>query len=365
MLRMLWTGEYNEEWEHRFQEQFEITRAGMNCAKHMFTDVYTDSKEDEEALCGLLKEKDIYLVGYDRVTRSLLDRCPDLKLILCVRDGPEENIDIQACTEKGIPVIFSGGRCAHAVAEFNILLMLLMARPILPIMEIIQQQGWTKENHEHLNDIDSFATELYGKKLHIIGMGRNGIMLAKKAAGLGMKVLGSDPYADPQRMKALGVQLVEMEEGLKEADYVTLLARVTEETMRMFARDQIELMKPSACLINTGRAKLAVTEDIFDALQRRRIRMVAMDIFDVEPLGRGEVRAYDFKTDQLIVTPHIAGYTQERIPHEYELLSESLEKYFRGDKEINVKNPEVFQTQAYQQRGAQLCGMESAVKEHV
>ena len=350
---MLWTGEYDEFWGDYFNKNFDVTRAGMNLAKKMFTNVFTDSKEDEDKLSELLKDKEIYLVGYDKVTKSLLDKCPDLKLILCVRDGPEESIDIGACTEKGIPVIFSGGRCAQGVAEYNMLLMLLMARPLLPIYSIIEKEGWNELNHQYLTDIDETSTELLGKTLGIVGLGRNGITLAKKAVAFGMDVIGYDPYVDKERAEKLGVKLDSLDNVLSISDYVTLLARVTPQTTGMISINELRKMKPSAALINTGRSRLTVQEDVFKALNDNVIRMAAIDVFDEEPLKK-DSHAYCVDRNKLIITPHIAGYTRERVPHEYELLMNSLDKYYAGDKNITIKNPEVFSSPKFKDKGGKL-----------
>ena len=126
-LKMLWTGEYNDYWEHVFEETFDMVKAGRafpeaDGATHRMT---------EDELIPMLQGKDVFIDGYDRVTERVIRECADLKLILSIRDGPEESVDIDACTKAGLPVLFPGGRCIRSVAELTAALILMCAKPIL------------------------------------------------------------------------------------------------------------------------------------------------------------------------------------------------------------------------------------------
>ena len=181
MLKALCTAEFDPKWAEKAGELVRFQRVGFSL------DLNPASRMDEKRIAASLQGYDIFFCGYEKVTRQVLEACPELKLILSVRDGPEENIDVAACTQMGIPVLFSGGRCERSVPEFTLLAMLLMAKPALRSAQVIRAEGWTKENDLCLRRICEASTELAGKTLGIVGLGRNGRGVAKRAAGLDRK----------------------------------------------------------------------------------------------------------------------------------------------------------------------------------
>ena len=193
---MVWTGEYNQEWFEKFSQEYNVYRTGFGITGNI------KDRMDEEKLIEELQGAEIFLVGYDKVTQPVLHDCPDLKMILSVRDGPEENIDLAACTELGIPVISSAGRCAVSVAEYTFLLMLLLARPVLQLERTIRTEKWTKSNSAYVRSMyaDGGATELHGKTLGMLGFGRNAKILASLAHAFGMNMIAYDPYVSESAM---------------------------------------------------------------------------------------------------------------------------------------------------------------------
>lgn len=345
-LKALWTGEYNAEWEKLFNERFDVTRASVNVGA-----VYPTGLLRGEKLIEALQGVEVFINGYDPVDEEILKACPDLKMIMSVRDGPEENINIQACTDNGVPVLFAGGRCVHSVAELNLTFMFALACRLVTLTNRVRNEGWTTTNCSK----DLFAqTELFNKTLSIIGLGRNGKELAKMANGIGMHVVAFDPYVSEEVAKELNVKLLPLDEAMAAGDYVTLLARVTPETTGMIGAAQIAKMKKTAYLINTGRAKLADEEAIFDALENDTIAGAALDVFTKEPLP-ADSRAYKIPPEKLLITPHAAGISVERVPHQYEYLMESYDKFLKGDtKDIRLYNPKVFDSSEFANRGGKL-----------
>lgn len=346
MLKMLWTAENNKEWGEYYETHYDLIRGGANFA----SGIDAGLKGDE--LVEKLKGCELFVCGYDRVTKEVLENCPDLKVVMSVRDGPEENIDIETCTNLGIPVLFSGGRCLHAVAELSLALMFNLARPIIRTQTKIRNKDWKKIEFSFLKG----SSELYRKTVSIIGYGRNGRELAKLCNGIGMNVVAYDPYVKPEDAAKENVKLLSLEDCLKEGDYVVLLARVTPETMNMIGKEQLALMKPTACLINTGRAKLTDEDAIIEALENGTIRAAAIDVYKTEPINDDNPYFRITDPDKLIMTPHIAGITDERDAHQYELLEAHLQNFFKGNKNITIKNPEVFDTEAFKNRGGLLFG---------
>ena len=348
-MKALWTGEYNAEWEKIFGERFDVTRASVNVGA-----VYPDGLLRNEKLIEALNGVEVFINGYDPVDENIIKACPDLKVIMSVRDGPEENIDIEACTNAGIPVLFAGGRCVHSVAELNLTLMFAMACRLVTLTNRVRNEGWTSTNCSK----DLFAqTELFNKTLSIIGLGRNGKELAKMANGIGMHVVAYDPYVSQEQANELGIgniTMMSLDDAMAAGDYVTLLARVTPETTGMIGAAQIAKMKKTAYLINTGRARLADEDAIFDALENDTIAGAALDVFSKEPLPK-DSRAYNIPAEKLLLTPHAAGISVERVPHQYEYLMESYDKFLNGDlKDIRLYNKKVLESANFDNRGGKL-----------
>ncbi len=353
-IRMLFTGDYEEEWHRRFEEFFEIERAGYG-----LSEVAVMSVMEEGDLIAALQGKEVLLDGYDRITENVLSHCPDLKLIMSVRDGPEENIDIEACTRYGIPVISSAGRCAVSVSEFTMLLMLLLARPMYPVMEKMRNEGWTKENNSDMRLMHATrSTELFNKTLGIIGFGRNARKLAPLAKAFNMTVNAYDPYVSKEAMLEYGVGKCELDELVRTADYVVVLARLTKDTEGILSRELIYSMKPTASIINTSRGRLVDNDAIIDALKENVIRSAALDVYEHEPTGAlDENRIYDIPSSKLLLTPHAAGNTLERPWHQYDLLYGQIVGYFKGKIPEGIKNRGVFDEPEFENRGKKFFGI--------
>ena len=351
MIKMLWTGDYDAGWEQKFSECVEVKRAGFNV--HGRVNDYLD----EDALIEELKGCDVFFDAYDKITERVVAESPDLKLILTVRDGPEESIDLPACKKLGVPVLNSAGRCTISVAEFNFNLMINMARPVFQLTRKIRNEGWTKENGQALrNIVTAGSTELYGKTLGIAGLGRNGRQLAKYAQAFHMNVIAYDPFLDPEALAKEGITLMGLDDLCREADYISVLARVTPENHNLIDYEQFALMKPNCGFINTGRAALVRTEALLDALKNDKIRMAAVDVFPSESLPLGDPY-YEIPEEKLILTNHTAGFSKERITHQYEIGLDNLTKFLEGTKIQNNCTRGVEDTEAYAQRGGKLYGI--------
>lgn len=353
-IKILCTGDYEQEWFSKFEDFFDIERKGFSLGDGSVMIVLKDQE-----LIESLQGKEICIIGYDPVTADIIKKSADVKLILSVRDGPEENIDLAACTAAGIPVISSAGRCATSVAEFTFLMMLLLARPMVPVIEKIRSEGWTRENSGELRSMYAHkSTELYNKSLGIIGFGRNAKSLSVLADAFGMHVNAYDPYVSEEAMEEFGVKKMGLRQVVKTADYIIVLARLTEETEGILSRELIFSMKPTASIINTGRAKLVDGDAILDALEQNKIRSAALDVHSPEPLGAlGENRIYNIPEDRLIITSHAAGVTEERSWHQYQLLYKQLKEYFEGIIPDGCVNKSVFHTPQFKERGGKYFGI--------
>lgn len=357
-LKMLWTGEYHEYWDRFFEEHFEVLKAGRAFAE---ADAATHRMTEDE-LVPLLEDKDIFLDGYDRVTESVIRRCTHVKMIMSIRDGPEESVDIEACTRYGVPVLFPGGRCMRSVAELTVALILMCAKPIVHQINKIRNEGYNAKNKKEFAALNHEYFEVHGKTLGMVGLGRNGRQIVKYMSAMGMKAVAYDPYCSDEAAEQLDVALMPLDEVLRQADYVVLAARVTPETRRMIGAREFDLMKPTACFINTARSELVDIDAFVDALKTDRIRRAATDVFEKDPVTKVDLPLDDsnpffaISPDKLIMTPHMAGMSVERSYTAYELLWPSYENFLKGSKELTIKNPEVFDSTEFPKRGGRLFG---------
>lgn len=351
-LKMLWTGEFNQQGYDEFSEYFDIQLAGMGVKGAQVFDKRLSGNDLVQALAGV----DVYLCGYEDVTKEVIKNCPDLKLILSVRDGPEENIDLKACEECGIPVLSSAGRCAVSVAELTFALMLNLARPIIKLNNYIYDGKWTKENANEVRGMYSDdSIELFGKTVGIVGLGRNGYRVAQFCKPFHTKLIAYDPFVDKGKMKAEGIEMVDLDTLMSTSDFVVTLARVTPETKGMISRDKISMMKKSAVLINTGRGALIDNDALLDAIENDQIRGAALDAHITEPLGKDH-RALHIDKDKLILTPHMAGKTVERDWHQCQLLLAQYRDYRKGRIQRFPLTPGVMEVEGFALHGGALMG---------
>ena len=348
MLRLLCTAEFDDGWTEKFRKLVDMDRVGFSLDKD------PKKRMGKEQITKALKGYDIHISGYEKLSEEVLYQCPDLKLILSVRDGPEENIDIQACTRLGIPVLFSSGRCERSVPEFTFLAMMMMAKPVLSATHVFRTEKWTEKNDLRLRRINESSTELSGKTVGIVGLGRNGMGLAARCRAFQMHVVGYDPYVDKKRSDALQIELTALETLFSVSDYIVLMARVTDETRHMIDRKLLGMMKQDACLVNTARAALVDSQALEDALKEGRIR-AALDVFDQEPLPEDSA-LYTIPRERLLLTPHLAGVSEERIVYQSEKLYQALALYLGGQLPPNIANTEVFDRAVFRDRGGILYG---------
>jgi len=345
-MKMLWTAELMESWCEKFSDEgFEINFAsGAPIGK-------SSIRLAEDEFIEKMQDIDVIMLGYDKLTRNVIENSPKLKLVICIKDGPEEAVDIQACTQKGIPIISAGGRCIKSVAEYNMLLILALARPIITINNKMRNEKWTNENKAAFRDIvEQNSIEIGRRSVGIIGIGRNGFQLAKFANGFGMKIYAFDPYANPELAKQENIELVTLDELLTKSDFVVMMARLTKDNEKMISTREFSLMKNSAYFINTARSKLVDTQSMIEALKNGTIKAAAIDVFDQEPLSVDDP-LYDIPEEKLIMTNHIAGFTQDRVNNQFELVYEHYQNYKKGIVPRTLAKKEVFEAKEFKDRG--------------
>ena len=301
--------------------------------------IYTDPGEFIEKIRSC--DARCIVVEGDQVDGDIIDAC-GLELIASCRGNPV-NIDIDAATERGVPVLFTPARNADAVADLTVALMLAQARHLTRADRLLRGGEFYIDTEDDLVELYRKFTgfELGGVVVGIIGLGQIGLQVARRLkGGFGSRLLACDPYAADERFAEAGAEKVELDELLRKADIVTLHVAATPETERMIGPREIELMKPSALFINTSRAFCTDENALYQALKSGRIAGAGLDVFDSEPV---ESDNRFLSLDNVTVTPHIAGVTVDGIKNQSKSVADDIVRFLRGERPRHIKNPEVLE----------------------
>jgi len=270
----------------------------------------------------------------DRIDEDLMDTAgPQLKVIANYAVG-FDNIDVRAATHRGIVVTnTSSAEVDEAVAEHTWALILALARRIVEADESVRRgafRGW---------EPDIFlGTNVRGKTLGIIGLGKIGTYVARRAKGYNMTVLYNKHSPDPEAEKELGVKFASLDDLLATSDVVTLHVSLTEETRHMINPVTLSKMKKGAFLINTSRGSVVEEKALVEALRRGDLAGAALDVFETEPNVHPELIAMP----NVITTPHIASATYEARYKMSEQVVTAVLDVFAGKKPQNLVNEEVW-----------------------
>jgi D-3-phosphoglycerate dehydrogenase len=229
---------------------------------------------------------------------ALMSHAPKLRVIGRAGVGVD-NIDSTAATRRGIVVMNTPGANSVAVAELAIGLMLTMARKIPAANGSMHAGKWEKKILQ--------GTELRAKTLGILGLGRIGLEVARRAKGFGMEIIGSDPFASAAVARENGIKLVTQEELFAGSDYITLHVGLTPQTTGVINAKSLATMKKGVRIVNCARGELVVEAALVEALKSGQVAGAALDVFAVEPLKDSPYAVLD----NVILTPHIAGSTAE------------------------------------------------------
>jgi D-3-phosphoglycerate dehydrogenase len=229
---------------------------------------------------------------------KLLESAPKLRVIGRAGVGVD-NIDTDAATHRGIVVMNTPGANAVAVAELTLGLMISLARSIPRANATMHQGKWEKKSLQ--------GSELRAKTLGIVGLGRIGLEVARRAASFGMHLIGYDPFVAPVIARENNVALVPIDEILKSSDYLTLHVGLTTQTEGLINQTSIRIMKKGIRIINCARGELIVEQALAEAIKSGHVAGAALDVFHQEPLKDSPF----FGLDNVILSPHIAGATDE------------------------------------------------------
>lgn len=276
-----------------------ISPKGIELLKAEF-EVDVRDKLSAEELLNIIGDYDALMVrSASKVTKEVIERANKLKIIGRAGVGVD-NIDIPAATAKGIIVINSPGGNTIAATEHTMAMMLSMARNIPIANETMQQGEWNRKKY--------VGVELRNKTLGVIGMGRIGSGVAKRAMAFDMNVIAYDPYINEERAKSLGVTIGTLDDVITKSDFITVHMPLTPDTKGMISYNEMKRMKKGVRLVNCARGGIIVEEDLAKAVTEGLVAGAAIDVFTSEPIGKDHPLV---GVPNIVLTPHLGASTVE------------------------------------------------------
>ena len=284
------------------------------------------SEADTSALVG---DIDGFLCGDDLITRAVLAKAaPRLKVLSKYGIGVDK-IDVACCTEMGIPVLFTPGVNHTTVAEHAFLLMLALEKNLLFHADSTRAGGWKRQT----------GHELMGRTLGLVGLGRIGREVAKRARAFGMEVVAINRTWDEAFAAAHGIaRAADLGDLLGRSDVVSLHVSLAPETRNLLRADTIRLMKPDAIVVNCARGEVVNTADMADALRTGRLRGYATDVLDAEPPPADHPLT---RLPNCLVTPHVGSRTFESVQRQAMAAVTNLVAAMHGEAPLAQINPSV------------------------
>jgi phosphoglycerate dehydrogenase-like enzyme len=285
-----------------------IAQEGIDLLREELPEAHIDIQPDlgpEQLLARIGHYAALIVRSETQVTAPILAAAERLKIVGRAGVGVD-NIDIDAATRKGILVVNAPTGNIIAAAEHTIAMLMALARHIPSANSSMKAGKWEKSRF--------LGVEVRQKTLGIIGLGKVGKEVARRAQGLDMQVIAFDPYVSPERAGEFGVTMLSLEEVLQQADFVTLHTSLTsgpQGTRGLLGAHELRLLKPGARLINCARGGLIDEEALLDALNEKRLAGVALDVFSQEPVRDDEVLRQLLAHPLVIATPHLGGSTVE------------------------------------------------------
>jgi D-3-phosphoglycerate dehydrogenase len=298
-----------------------IAQEGVEILKKEGFEVVDLTEIPKDELVKHMDDLDAIIVrSATKVRKDIIDAAKNLKVIGRAGVGLD-NIDVEYAKSKGIKVINTPGATSISVAELTIGLILAVMRKIAYGDREMRNGAWPKKK---CNGI-----EMYGKTLGIIGMGRIGKEVAKRARAFGMKVVYYDIHGVNEAMeKEFGVKYRDLDSLILEADIITIHVPLAPETKHLINAERIERMKNGAIIINAARGGIVDEEALYDALKSGKLYGAALDVYENEPLKESRL----FELDNIVMTPHIGAQTKEGQIRAGVEVAEKIADALRSDK---------------------------------
>ena len=282
-----------------------FAQAGLTVLRDAGIEVVSQVGRPRDELTAALADADGLIVRSEtRVDRALLAAGPHLSVVARAGVGVDA-IDVDAATDAGIIVLNTPGANTIAATEQTFALMLSLARHTPSAVQRLREGVWDRK--------DLVGSELHGKTLGIVGLGRIGGNVATRAKAFGMSVLAHDPYISAARADTFDARLVDLDTLLRESDIVTLHVPLTPQTTGMIDAPKLRLLRPHAFLINCARGGVVAEQDLLDALDAGQLAGAAIDVVAKEPPPPGGTGALLHRHPKVVPTPHLGGSTFEAL----------------------------------------------------
>jgi glyoxylate reductase len=304
-----------------------LRAAGLDVDQH---DV--DEPPAREALLAHVAGKSAILsMLTERIDAELMDAAPGLRIVANLAVG-YDNVDVPAATERGIVVTNTPDVLTEATADLAWTLLMAAARRLLEGDRVVRSGEWGGWSPTQL-----LGRTVWGRTIGIVGMGKIGTAVARRARGFGMEVLYHNRSARPDAESELGARLVDLATLWSEADFVTLHAPLTDQTRHIVDAGALAQMRDHTVLVNTARGPLVDEVALVTALRERRIAAAGLDVFEREPAIEPDLVALD----NVVLAPHIGSATIEARSAMVRCCSENILAVLNGDPPLTPLNPEV------------------------
>jgi glyoxylate reductase len=288
--------------------------------------------DKEEIISGVKNKDALVCLLTDTIDKDIIDSGENLKIISNYAVG-YNNIDFEYATKKGIIVTNTPGVLSETTADLVLALLMAVARRIPEGDKFMREgkfRGWAPEL--------MLGTDVHGKILGIVGMGRIGALVAKRAKGFDMEILYHSSSRKPELESELGIKYSELDDLLRQSDFVSLHVPLTSEARGLIGKRELDLMKPSAYLINTSRGEVMDEKALIEALKENRLAGAGLDVFWGEPTN---VNSELYSLENAVLIPHIGSASFETRSKMAEMAAAAVIDVMEGRKPIHIVNPEV------------------------
>jgi glyoxylate reductase len=286
--------------------------------------VIIDKAKNVDALATLLS---------DKIDAEVFDVAPKLKIVSQLAVG-FDNIDVQEATKRGIYVTNTPEVLTDTTADFAWALLMAVARRVVEADKYVHMGQWKVGWHPAMMT----GRDIYGATIGIVGAGRIGYAVAKRAKGFDMKILFYDVIPRPEMEKDFGARRADLDTIFKESDFISIHVPLMKETHHLVNEEKLKLMKKTAYLINNSRGPVVDEKALYTALKEGRIAGAGLDVFEQEPTSPDDPL---LKLDNVVVAPHISSASIETRSKMAEMVAENLVAFFEGKKPPNLINPDV------------------------
>ncbi|UCE29682.1 MAG: D-glycerate dehydrogenase [Candidatus Bathyarchaeota archaeon] len=271
----------------------------------------------------------------DKIDSEVFDAAPNLKIVAQFAVG-YDNIDVREATRRGIFVTNTPGVLTETTADFAWALLMAVARRVVKADNYIRSGHWEVGWHPTM----ILGRDIYRATLGIVGLGRIGAAVARRAKGFNMKILYYDVMQNPDLEKELGLKFTDLDTLLRKADFVSIHVPLMKETHHLIDERRLKLMKKKAFLVNNSRGLVVDEKALYKALRGGNIAGAAMDVFEQEPIALDNPL---LTLDNVVVAPHISSASVETRSRMAEMVAENLVEFFGGKIPPNLVNRDVLE----------------------